>query len=346
MTDFGSRSSTARTRARRATAFVYRAALAGCLLLGGCSDTLDAGSNRPKGKLPVDDRSPVILVNDGAFDNWSAEYAMLLANGGGSKLAGIIVNSSLAWNDIAANAIGFRDMAIAARDSGLKGIPDPTASIGSALSKPGTGKIEDTRPNRSEGARLIRDLSLELALPYRPVVIATGGSLTDVADAYLMDHSLAERVVVISSLGLLNSTGATMTLPNGDIDPWADTIVTTRLRYVQVSAFYDQLADVPESRRLELPSNPFGEWIRAKQPQISKLQLASDQVAVLAASLPAFVNGVQRVSVKLPQNAGSNDPPSLVTDATGTALLVNHCVGALASARLWELLLTPSTFSR
>jgi len=346
MTDVRFHSRTVKTSARPAKALIWSTALAGCLLLGGCSDTLDAGSNRPKGKLPVDDRSPLILVNDGAFDNWGTEYAILLANGGGSKLAGIVVNSSLAWNDIGANAIGFRSIVVAARNSGLKGIPDPTTSVNSALNRPGSGKIEDTRPNRSEGARLIKDLSLELALPYRPVVIATGGSLTDVADAYLMDPSLAERVVVISSLGRLDSTGATMTLPNGDIDPWADTIVTARLRYVQVSAFYDQLGDVPESRRSELPSNEFGDWMRAKQPQISKLQLASDQVAVLAASLPAFVDGVQRVSVKLPQNAGSNDPPSLVTDAAGTALLVNHCVGALAAARIWELLLTPSTFSR
>jgi hypothetical protein len=334
---------TLKASAPHASALARATALAGCLLLAGCSDTLDAGSNRPHGRLPVDDRSPVILVNDGAFDNWNAEYAMLLANGGRSKLAAIVVNSSLAWSDITANVLGFRAIVVAARESGLQGIPEPTTSISSALSKPASGKIEDTRPNRSEGAWLIVDLSSKLALPYRPVVIATGGSLTDVADAYLLDPSVAERIVVISSLGLLDSTGATMALPNGDIDPWADTIVATRLRYVQVSAFYDQVADVPESRLSELPANAFGDWMRQKQPQISKLQLASDQVALLAASLPGFVSGVQGASVRLP--AAATDPPRLVADDSGTALLVNHCVGALASARLWELLLAPSTFS-
>ena len=35
-----------------------------------------------------------------------------------------------------------------------------------------------------------------------------------------------------------------MGIPNGEMDPWADTIVAGRFRYVQVSAFYDQLTDV------------------------------------------------------------------------------------------------------
>ena len=61
---------------------------------GGCTQTLDAGSNRPHGRLPVDERNPIVLVNDGAHDNWQGEYAVLLANGGGPPLAGIIVNAS------------------------------------------------------------------------------------------------------------------------------------------------------------------------------------------------------------------------------------------------------------
>ncbi len=70
-------------------------ALATAVVAGGCTETLDAGYNRPSGLLPVDERNPIILLNDGAYDNWSGEYAVLLANGGGSPLAGIIVNREL-----------------------------------------------------------------------------------------------------------------------------------------------------------------------------------------------------------------------------------------------------------
>ena len=51
------------------------------LVLAGCGGAdLDAGSDRPRGLLPVDDRSPVVVVNDGPHDNWQGEFAMLLAS--------------------------------------------------------------------------------------------------------------------------------------------------------------------------------------------------------------------------------------------------------------------------
>jgi hypothetical protein len=321
-------------------------AFAVALAVSACDERLDAGSSRPRGLLPVDERNPVILTNDGAYDNWDGEYAVLLANGGGAMLAGIIVSASPSWTDIDANIAGWRGLVSAARQSGLEGIPDPTTSINSPLTMPSSGKVEDTQPNRSEGARLIVSLSAELALPYRPVVVATGGSLTDVADAYLIDPSVVDRVVVVSSLGALDAAGAAMAVPNGEMDPWADVIVATRFRYVQVSAFYDELADVPDSRLSELPANAFGDWMRAKQPQILQTQVASDQVSLLAASLPGFVVSVQSVSVALPLTTGASAGPDLPLAASGTDLLVNDSAGALASARLWELLLAPETFSK
>ena len=62
-----------------------------------CSETLDAGHNRPHGLLPVDERNPVILYQDDWSGDWLGEYAVLLANTGGPPLAGIIVNTSPWW---------------------------------------------------------------------------------------------------------------------------------------------------------------------------------------------------------------------------------------------------------
>src|SRR4029077_755723 len=183
-------------------------------------------------------------------------------------LAGIIVNTSPPWPDIDANVAGWRELVTAARASGLGGIPDPTTSIGLPLVRPASGQIDDTAPNRSEGARLIVEASARLGLPYRPLVVVTGGRLTDVADAYLLDHHVTDRVVVVSSLGATTASGGAMAAPNGEMDPWADAIVTARFRFVQVSAFYDQLTDVPASRLADLPANPFGEWIAAKPAEI------------------------------------------------------------------------------
>jgi len=327
-------------------AYAYATALTLALLVAGCSEQLDAGSTRPRGLLPVDERNPVILTNDGAFDNWVGEYAVLLANGGGSELAAIVVSASPAWPKLEENIAGWRGLVEAARKSGLKNIPAPTPSFNSRLTVPSSGKIEDTAAKGSEGAQAIVELSAKLSLPYRPVVIVTGGALTDIADAYLIDPGVVDRVVVVSSLGALDATGAAMAMPNGEMDPWADRIVTTHFRYIQVSAFYDQLADVPDSRRLDLPKNELGDWMRAKQPRIFEISVASDQVALLAASLPGFAVAVQKVTATMPTSADSGVAPHLTLDPSGTIQLVNETAGPLASARLWELLLSRSTFSK
>lgn len=315
------------------------------VVAAGCTQTLDAGSNRPHGRLPVDERNPIVLVNDGAADNWQGEYAVLLANGGGPPLAGIVVNASTPWPDLDVNVAGWRELVSAARASGLRNIPDPIASVGPPLVRPASGEIDATPSNRSEGARLIVDVSKRLGLPYRPLVVVTGGALTDVADAYLLDRTVAERIVVVSSLGLVNGSGAGMGNPNGQEDPWADTIVASRLRYVQVSAFYSQLDDVPPASVSRLPANPLGARIAAKQPNLWEWPPASDQVAVLAVGIPRFATEVQRVTVAPPVVAGATAGPDLAIDAGGAGWLVTGCDGSAAATRLWALLMDPKTYS-
>ena len=121
--------------------------------------------------MPVDARNPVIVANDSATDNWTGEYAMLLANSGGPPLAGIIVNPSQYSPDLAVNLDGWNQLIAAARASGLRNIPDATASAGVPLVRPADGAIEHTTPNMSDGAKLILDQSARLSLP----VAAAGG---------------------------------------------------------------------------------------------------------------------------------------------------------------------------
>lgn len=310
----------------------------------GCVETRDLGSTVPHGRLPVDERNPLLLLNDGPDDNWQGEYAVLLANSGGPALAGIVVNTSPGWSDIDANVAGWRGLVAAARASGMAGVPDPTASIGAPLVRPASGQIDETVPNRSEGARLIVETSARLSLPYRPLVVATGGRLTDVADAYLIDRTVTQRVVVVSSIGTTTASGGAMAAPNGEMDPWADAIVTARFRFVQVSAFYDQLTDVPTARLSELPANPFGAWIAAKQPKIWDLPVAADQVAAVAVGIPSFATKVERVSAAAPVGAGATAGPDLVADPNGAAWLVTESASADATTRFWKALLDPETY--
>jgi hypothetical protein len=316
------------------------------LLAGGCAETRDLGSSVPHGSLPVDERNPLLLENDGVTDNWQGEYAILLSSGGGPKLTGIVVGTSGPWPDIDVNIAGWRALVAAARASGIRDVPDPIASIGAPLTRPADGQFLSTVPNRSEGAHLILDTAARLSLPYRPLVVATGGRLTDLADAYLMDPTIVDRVVVVASMGTTTATGGAMGPPNGEMDPWADAIVTGCYRFVQVSAFYDQLQDVPTARLSELPANPFGAWIATKQPQVWNLPQSADQVAVVAVGVASYVAAVERVAVGSLVGSGATTGPTLVADPNGPGWLVTQSKGTAATLRFWELLDDPAIFGQ
>jgi len=306
--------------------------------MAACGGTLDAGSDVPHGVLPVDERNPVVLCNDGFSDNWQGEYAMLFASTGNLALAGIVINDGWPWTNLNDNITGWRQMVTAARDSGLQNIPDPMASTGPALVRPDDANVDSTTPNRSEGALFMLDAAKRLSQPFRPLVVVTGGRLTDLADAYLMDHTLPERVIVVASLGSATPDGAEMGVPNGELDTWADIVVAQKFRYVQVSTYYDQTADTPATLLSQLPTNPFTSWIQSKQPNVKN---AFDQVAVQAVVLPSIVVTETRAVQK---GENSNSMPVLLGDPNGPDWLVTQTSSALATARFWEMLLDPATF--
>ena len=304
----------------------------------GCRGELDAGYDVPRGPLPVDARSALVTVNDGAFDNWQGEYAVLLAATRQLQLAGIIVNESPDHPSLETNFNGYTQMIAAAQQSGMRYLPAPIASHAPPLVRPSSARIEDTTPNDSDGARLILLAAKRWGTIAHPLTIATGGALTDVADAYLIDPSLADRVVVVSSLGQSEGTGARVLGPNGNRDQWATFIVTSRLRYVQVNAYYNQLADVPEARVPELPANAFGAWIAGKRAQILALTSASDQVSVLASALLGFAQDVTRMHLD------DADPTLLDAQTDGPLWHVASGDADLARQAFWDALSNPDTF--
>jgi hypothetical protein len=314
-----------------------------CLLAAAsvlsCGQTLDAGSNQ-YGILPVDEHNPVILLNDSWSDNWSPEYAALFATHGGPPLAGIVVNATEYWPDLDANLAGWRTFVTAARDSGMRGIPDPIRSDAAQLVVPPDRLIASTHPNHSAGAELIVRRSRELALPGQPLVVLSGSQLTDVADAYLIDPSVVDRVLVVAQLGAYVEPKGTMAGPNGDLDPWADWIVAQCFSYVQISVYYDQGADVTADDLGRLPATPFGAWMSAKQAKISRSQNAADQEAILAVAAPSFLASV--VTSKADTSSGFNVPPGqgppLVPSDTGNAWLVKQIDPSVPRARMWEML--------
>ncbi len=308
---------------------------------GGAStveaDASDAAPALDDFPLPFDPSTPMIVNNDGPFDNWQGEHAILAA-ARGQQLVGLIINWSWAWQDLDSNLAGWQELVAAARADGIQGIPDPLRSDGQPLQAPASGIIEDTTPNRSAGAEFIVDTVAALEEGGPPLVVVTGGRLTDVADAYLIDPSIAERMIVVSSLGRTTDEGANMNVPNGEMDTWADIVVSTRLRYVQVSGYYNQIGDVPPERVAELPGTALGAWVADKQSLIANDFVACDQVSILAATTPGFVIAASRVAAEQQPPFIGNVEPTLVPDESSGLWLVSEVDGSIAAPRLWELL--------
>ena len=111
-----------------------------------------------------------------------------------------------------------------------------------------------------------------------------------------------------------------------------------RFQYVQVSAFYDQTADVTTAQLPSLPSNPLGAEMAMKQPNIFTITTAADQVSVLAVAVPAFVGPVQRAVPDTTASFDSTQGPPLVPAADGNVWIVTQISAPLAGATLWQML--------
>ena len=113
-----------------------------------------------------------------------------------------------------------------------------------------------------------------------------------------------------------------------------------------MSAYYDQLTDVPASSVPQLPANPFGAWIAAKQPNIWTLQQSADQVGIIAVGVPEFAVTVERVAAGSTVGPGATAGPDL-HDQPERAGLARDAEqgGAGDGVPLWHILTDPATYS-
>jgi len=326
-------------------AAIQAALLCGATLLGGgCGGTLDAGHDGQRGMLPVDARNPIIISQDDWSGDWLGELAVLFASTGKLTVAGVVVNATRYWPDLAANTMGWTNLMTAAAASGLKNLPPITAGTGMPLVPPSDGQIDSTMRNNSAGAQKIVELSRKFSQPFRPVVIVSGTSLTEVADAYLIDPTITERVVVVAALGAYRAPNGELGRPNGDLDPWADWIVAQRYRFIHVGTYYDQTTDVTADKVASLPMNQLGTFIAKKQPKILPDASAADQVALLSVALSDFVAGAVMASPDISAGFDGMSGPTLVPDDKGDDYIVTKIKGFLADPVLWLSLTDPHIF--
>lgn len=174
---------------------------------------------------------PMIYDNDWWSDTPDKDYLWAKASLGEANLRGNIVTRDL-WDwrkgyhyKLEQGLKDARKAVARARHSGLRNIPDPVAGADAAFQRPDSGAIEDTRIVRSKGSALIV-AEARKARPDKPLLVFVGGPLNTVANAVLIDPSIAERMVVF----MTDLRGY-----NGQ-DPWANYIVARRCKLINYGA--------------------------------------------------------------------------------------------------------------
>ncbi len=298
--------------------------------------------------LPYDRSCPVVYDNDDHRDTYADEFLLALASAGEIDLRGMITttpcgidNPLVPEEDFEAFVAGRAEIVAKARRSGLGNLPDPVAGPCRALRRPPSSRIDDTVPIDTPGSRLIVEEARK-ADPDAPLVILTGGPLTAVADAYLLDPGIAEHVVVASLLG----TRDDMADYNGATDAWAAYIVLERLRYVQFPAGCGP-ASVPKARLRQLPDTELRQWMIEKHHPTNGLPAEQDADGPPAISLvrPDYVLEVRPIAFShFLEARGNPTVPVFRAGGTGRATVVTHVSSELATAEFWRVLGNPAAY--
>ncbi len=150
----------------------------------------------------------------------------------------------------------------AARRSGFTGIPDATRGANRLLIEPASGNIDDTRELGSAAARaMVR--AARNATHAKPLVVVVGGPVGTVADAYLLDHSIADKLVVCWFGGCSRSKDD-MGEYQGWVDPWAAYIVASKFRLIAVRAGLGSAYPGKAWILAKLPDTPLRAWMYNK----------------------------------------------------------------------------------
>lgn len=290
-------------------------------------------------KLPYNKSNPVVYDNDSHEDEYTDEYLMSLASSEDINLKGIITTISYvdAWQkpEIQYNSLvnGREEIAGKARRSGMKNIPNPVRGPSVALLRPLSGRIEDTVPINSLGSRLIVQ-EAKSASPEKPLVIIMGGQSTSVADAYLLDNSISENIIVawLAGEGASDLYGY-----NGWVDPWGTYIIVARLKTVLFGPVCPTAPIVPKRRLTELPETELRQWMIEKElPHVNlPAEKAGDAQPAIPLMRPDYVKRVIRKSFN---HFDKDGMPLLKDDEKGNILMVTKADKNIATEEWWRAL--------
>ena len=311
------------------------------LMAGGCSnETLVQPA-----QLPYDNSNPVIYDNDWTNDyvDW---YLMALASAGDIQYVGISTSSSVApYNRyMPADALALEqqrrsNIVHMGRSSGLRNIPDPVPGSYGPLVRPASGRLRDTVILDSPGSRQIIKAA-HVTEAGKPLLVIVGGPLTTVANAWLMDPSIADKIIV----AWFDNYNRGMIGFNGWSDGWAAYIALQHLRLVQFTNDSKPYAQVPKSRLMQLPESPAKEYMLASTPDVLDPQGDVDGPPAIPLMRKDYVVSAKRVSFGGWHRRDGHSMPLFRDDPDGRAIVVTGVNQDVATQEWWRAIENPDAW--
>jgi hypothetical protein len=318
------------------------------LLLGGCELAGYLGEQvrekfGPPARIPYDHTHPIICDNDSAEDAYTDELLMALHTAGRIDLRGIITTVG-GWEEdglsnafLAAHSSSAKEKLVAkAWRSGMTGVPWPVPGSLKEVVAPKTGRVEDTVPNRSPGAELIV-AEAHRATAEKPLVIVTGGPASTIADAFLLDPTIKDRVIVAWN-GSDNW--------NGNAKPflWATEIVLRNFTCVLFDSVGESAqASVDKLSLSILPDTELRQFMIDKELPHVHLPGGHDGDAIPAFPLVTsnYVLEIHRYRWSGRNKSGS---PILRKDASGNLWRVVRASSQVATNAWWSTMMNPASW--
>jgi inosine-uridine nucleoside N-ribohydrolase len=222
-------------------------------------------------------------------------------------------------------------------------VPPPMKVFKGRLVKPESGRIEDTVPIHVPAASAIVSVVRGSASPENPLIVCCGGQLTTVADAYLQDPEIADRIVVCFIGGRPDGS------PNYNewADGWATEIVMTKLKVVifPVEPVMSAVCPLVPKARLasDLPTSPFTKRLIAKMHPTHNLpgDHDADGGVVVCVLNQGYATAVQRKSVTGGTNYDGHIVPVLANHPNGNIWMITAVNQPLGTATWWETMADP-----
>jgi hypothetical protein len=297
-------------------------------------------------KPPYANSKLIFYDNDGVEDVYTDEYLMALATEGNIKLLGMSTSTSFSpFNKyvqgkdyekmLADRALGVSK----ARKGGFVNLPEPVPGPRGHLQRPASGKIRDTKPIGSVATLQIVEAARKTTTD-KPLVLIMGGPLTVAADAYVLDNSIRENVIVAWLGGTLEHMGDY----NGWADPWAAYIVLQRLRLIVFPAAETGITAAPtvsRNRLLSLPENPLRAWMTTKQSSaVAPILVGRDADAPPAIALMRSDYLLEAKRVSFSHWVYEYTPPRYVPafrdDPEGRTMVVTRASKTVATKEWWR----------